>query len=129
MISSSVPTSATPDSSASSGATPNPGAIASASFMRSSVIVRHEEADLDLDVVEPVARALADPLDLLVGLRRDRVASPRRRLISPAAQVRVDPDDVGLACRRGAARLGPPPPMRIGGCGFCAGFGIDVVVA
>ena len=55
-----------------------------------------EVADLQLEVVEPVARTLADPLHLLGGLGGER-ALDRVGADRTGAQVRVDPDDVGLA--------------------------------
>ena len=55
-----------------------------------------EVADLQLELVEATAGALADPGDLLAGLVGERRL---HRVVGDRAgpQVRVDPDDVGLA--------------------------------
>ena len=79
-------------------------------------------------LVEAVARALADPVDLLSGESARVLARgvgvrsrPRRRLgLMPTMSASLPGER--------AARL-PPPPTRIGGRGCCTGFGQRVVGA
>ena len=80
-----------------------------------------EGPDVELDVLDARAGHLADegqPLgDRLVRHRGDRLGAETAAVICPLMPT--------MSASRAAIdrTLRPPPPMRIGGCGRCAGFG------
>src|SRR5918994_5316850 len=120
--SSTVPTSATPDSSATSGSSPKPGAIASASARRSSVrdVMKYRIWSSRSSKRSPAPSRTHSIFCLVIAAIESWTASG---LTSPARRFGLMPT---MSASRPASRSsrGPPPPTRIGGWGFCAGFGI-----